>query len=218
MHLQRRALELGWPFRSLSCWGRGPGTLYPCINSSLDENFPRRKLWSWVKWFSLASPGLSWKLWPPSPCIWATGSFRLGEGNLDSTPQHLPQGVNLTLKEEAWLWSDKSKRTEGQIDAWGEFKISLWGLTVIFCILRSIMQLLGAFPSPSGPASPCSLVNETTLIKYSRLPTINKHSFRYFVLDNSVILAMLEQPLGNEQSKFQHFGLFPLVNQHVHQY
>lgn len=64
------------------------------------------------------------------------------------------------------------------------------------------MQLLGAFPSPSGPASPCSLVNETTLIKYSRLPTINKHSFRYFVLDNSVILAMLEQPLGNEQSKF----------------
>lgn len=65
------------------------------------------------------------------------------------------------------------------------------------------MQLLGAFPSPSGPASPCSLVNETTLIKYSRLPTINKHSFRYFVLDNSVILAMLEQPLGNEQSKFR---------------
>lgn len=64
------------------------------------------------------------------------------------------------------------------------------------------MQLLGAFPSPSGPASPCSLVNETTLIKYSRLPTINKHSFRYFVLDNSVILAMLEQPLGNEQSEF----------------
>jgi len=64
------------------------------------------------------------------------------------------------------------------------------------------MQLLGAFPSPSGPASPCSLVNETTLIKYSRLPTINKHSFRYFVLDNSVLLAMLEQPLGNEQSKF----------------
>ncbi|XP_012866160.1 PREDICTED: ral GTPase-activating protein subunit beta [Dipodomys ordii] len=68
--------------------------------------------------------------------------------------------------------------------------------------LTCIMQLLGAFPSPSGPASPCSLVNETTLIKYSRLPTINKHSFRYFVLDNSVILAMLEQPLGNEQNDF----------------
>lgn len=63
------------------------------------------------------------------------------------------------------------------------------------------MQVLGAFPSPSGPASPCSLVNEITLIKYARLPSINKYSFRYFVLDNSVILAMLEQPLGNEQSE-----------------
>lgn len=63
------------------------------------------------------------------------------------------------------------------------------------------MQLLGAFPPPSGPASPCSLVNEMTLITFSRLPTISKHSFRYFVLDNSVILAMLEQPLGNEQSE-----------------
>ncbi|XP_072259767.1 ral GTPase-activating protein subunit beta isoform X6 [Pyxicephalus adspersus] len=66
--------------------------------------------------------------------------------------------------------------------------------------LTCIMQLLGAFPPPSGPASPCSLVNEMTLITYSRLPTVGKHSFRYFVLDNSVILAMLEQPLGNEQS------------------
>uniref|UniRef100_F6QMJ8 Ral GTPase-activating protein subunit beta n=1 Tax=Monodelphis domestica TaxID=13616 RepID=F6QMJ8_MONDO len=66
--------------------------------------------------------------------------------------------------------------------------------------LTCIMQLLGAFPSPSGPASPCSLVNETTLINCSRLPTLNRHSFRYFVLDNSVILAMLEQPLGNDQN------------------
>ncbi|ETE70670.1 Ral GTPase-activating protein subunit beta, partial [Ophiophagus hannah] len=31
----------------------------------------------------------------------------------------------------------------------------------------TIMQVLGAFPSPSGPASPCSLVNEITLIKYA---------------------------------------------------
>lgn len=105
--------------------------------------------------------------------------------------------------------SVKIKSAEGHIDTRGKVKILLWELIVIFCTLHSIMQLLGAFPSPSGPASPCSLVNETTLIKYSRLPTINKHSFRYFVLDNSVILAMLEQPLGNEQSKCQHFGFSP---------
>uniref|UniRef100_A0A4W5QTX3 Ral GTPase-activating protein subunit beta n=1 Tax=Hucho hucho TaxID=62062 RepID=A0A4W5QTX3_9TELE len=66
--------------------------------------------------------------------------------------------------------------------------------------LSCIMQVLGAFPSPSGPASPCSLLNEDTLIKYSRLTSTSHKNFRYFVLDNSVILAMLEQPLGNEQN------------------
>nr|XP_046167528.1 ral GTPase-activating protein subunit beta-like isoform X1 [Oncorhynchus gorbuscha] len=66
--------------------------------------------------------------------------------------------------------------------------------------LSCIMQVLGAFPSPSGPASPCSLLNEDTLIKYSRLTSTSRKNFRYFVLDNSVILAMLEQPLGNEQT------------------
>ncbi|XP_062315849.1 ral GTPase-activating protein subunit beta isoform X3 [Osmerus eperlanus] len=66
--------------------------------------------------------------------------------------------------------------------------------------LSCIMQVLGAFPSPSGPASPCSLLNEDTLIRYSRLTSTSHRNFRYFVLDNSVILAMLEQPLGNEQN------------------
>ncbi|PWA28155.1 hypothetical protein CCH79_00017974, partial [Gambusia affinis] len=63
-----------------------------------------------------------------------------------------------------------------------------------------IMQVLGAFPSPSGPASTCSLLNEDTLIRYARLSATGATNFRYFVLDNSVILAMLEQPLGNEQN------------------
>uniref|UniRef100_A0A3P9P8E5 Ral GTPase-activating protein subunit beta n=1 Tax=Poecilia reticulata TaxID=8081 RepID=A0A3P9P8E5_POERE len=66
--------------------------------------------------------------------------------------------------------------------------------------LSCIMQVLGAFPSPSGPASTCSLLNEDTLIRYARLSATGATNFRYFVLDNSVILAMLEQPLGNEQN------------------
>lgn len=66
--------------------------------------------------------------------------------------------------------------------------------------LSCIMQVLGAFPSPSGPSSTCSLLNEETLIKYSRLTSTSHSNFRYFVLDNSVILAMLEQSLGNEQN------------------
>lgn len=68
-------------------------------------------------------------------------------------------------------------------------------------VLPSIMQVLGAFPSPSGPASTCSLLNEDTLIRYARLSATGASNFRYFVLENSVILAMLEQPLGNEQSQ-----------------
>ncbi|XP_067095907.1 ral GTPase-activating protein subunit beta-like isoform X5 [Osmerus mordax] len=66
--------------------------------------------------------------------------------------------------------------------------------------LSCIMQVLGAFPSASGPASTCSLLNEDTLIGYARLSSTGASNFRYFVLDNSVILAMLEQPLGNEQN------------------
>ncbi|XP_035238591.1 ral GTPase-activating protein subunit beta-like isoform X4 [Anguilla anguilla] len=66
--------------------------------------------------------------------------------------------------------------------------------------LSCIMQVLGAFPTPSGPASPCSLLNEDTLIRCSRLSATGRSNFRYFVLDSSVILAMLEQPLGNEQT------------------
>ncbi|XP_035761413.1 ral GTPase-activating protein subunit beta isoform X1 [Neolamprologus brichardi] len=66
--------------------------------------------------------------------------------------------------------------------------------------LSCIMQVLGAFPSPSGPASTCSLLNEDTLIRYARLSATGASNFRYFVLENSVILAMLEQPLGNEQN------------------
>lgn len=68
--------------------------------------------------------------------------------------------------------------------------------------LSCIMQVLGSFPSPSGPASTCSLLNEDTLIKYSRLTSTSHSNFRYFVLDNSVILAMLEQSLSNEQNPF----------------
>ncbi|XP_043351486.1 ral GTPase-activating protein subunit beta isoform X9 [Dermochelys coriacea] len=104
---------------------------------------------------------------------------------------------------ELGISGSKSKNSEQEIKYKGDKEPNPASMRVkdaAEATLTCIMQLLGAFPSPSGPASPCSLVNETTLIKYSRLPTINKHSFRYFVLDNSVILAMLEQPLGNEQN------------------
>ncbi|XP_076978770.1 ral GTPase-activating protein subunit beta-like isoform X3 [Tamandua tetradactyla] len=103
---------------------------------------------------------------------------------------------------ELGISGSKSKNSEQEVKYKGDKEPNPASVRVkdaAEATLTCIMQLLDAFPSPSGPASPCSLVNKTTLIKYSGLPTINKHSFRYFVLDNSVILAMLEQPLGNEQ-------------------
>ncbi|XP_076978769.1 ral GTPase-activating protein subunit beta-like isoform X2 [Tamandua tetradactyla] len=110
---------------------------------------------------------------------------------------------------ELGISGSKSKNSEQEVKYKGDKEPNPASVRVkdaAEATLTCIMQLLDAFPSPSGPASPCSLVNKTTLIKYSGLPTINKHSFRYFVLDNSVILAMLEQPLGNEQNDFFPFS------------
>ncbi|KAJ6661014.1 hypothetical protein lerEdw1_016815 [Lerista edwardsae] len=110
---------------------------------------------------------------------------------------------------ELGISGSKSRNSEQEVKYKGEKELNPASMRVkdaAEATLTCIMQILGAFPSPSGPASPCSLVNEITLIKCSRLPSINKYSFRYFVLDNSVILAMLEQPLGNEQIDF-----FPAV-------
>ncbi|XP_038552371.1 ral GTPase-activating protein subunit beta isoform X2 [Micropterus salmoides] len=55
--------------------------------------------------------------------------------------------------------------------------------------LSCVMQVSGAFPSLGG------VLDEDTLIGCSSLK-----KFRYFVVDSSVILAMLEQPPGPEQA------------------
>lgn len=85
----------------------------------------------------------------------------------------------------------------------------IYVLVALAVVFPSIMQVLGAFPSPSGTASTCSLLNEDTLIRYARLSATGASNFRYFVLDNSVILAMLEQPLGNEQSQSETLVIYP---------
>uniref|UniRef100_UPI00358DE290 ral GTPase-activating protein subunit beta isoform X3 n=1 Tax=Myxine glutinosa TaxID=7769 RepID=UPI00358DE290 len=75
--------------------------------------------------------------------------------------------------------------------------------------LTCIMQNLGSFPPPSGAASPCSLLNEDRLIAFiqSRKASSEPASsdpllhFRFFALDNSVLLSILEQPLGLQTEK-----------------
>lgn len=68
-------------------------------------------------------------------------------------------------------------------------------------VLTCIIDQVGAFPPPCGPESLFSLLDEQALLKYARGTSLPEQGspFRYFVLENSIILGLLEQPLGNVQ-------------------
>lgn len=73
-------------------------------------------------------------------------------------------------------------------------------------VLSCMLDHVGNFPPPCGPENVSSLLDEKSLLqmcsnwKGDRIPLEEavKH-FRYFVAENSIILALLEQHLGNEQ-------------------
>ncbi|XP_062588576.1 ral GTPase-activating protein subunit beta-like [Saccostrea cucullata] len=67
-------------------------------------------------------------------------------------------------------------------------------------LLTCIIQHVGAFPPPCGPESLFSLLDEKSLLKYAKgNSSLPEHGspFRYYVLENSIIVGLLEQPLGN---------------------
>ncbi|XP_059176419.1 ral GTPase-activating protein subunit beta-like isoform X2 [Physella acuta] len=66
-------------------------------------------------------------------------------------------------------------------------------------LLTCIIDQVGAFPPPCGPESLFSLLDERSLLKFAKGNTLPEQGslFRYFVIDNSVIVGLLEQPLGN---------------------
>ncbi|KAK9501298.1 hypothetical protein O3M35_012037 [Rhynocoris fuscipes] len=64
-------------------------------------------------------------------------------------------------------------------------------------LLTTVLEHAGYFPSPCGPESVSSLVEESLLLKYSSANSMT--SFKYFVLHSSILLALLEDPLGNYQ-------------------
>lgn len=73
-------------------------------------------------------------------------------------------------------------------------------------LLMSILEQVSYFPSECGPESISSLLDELALLKHcNSWPTdCNDQSaaverFRYFVAEGSVMLALLEEPLGNDQ-------------------
>ncbi|XP_061400512.1 ral GTPase-activating protein subunit beta [Musca vetustissima] len=76
-------------------------------------------------------------------------------------------------------------------------------------LLTIILEQVGYFPSECGPESISSLLDEVALMKHcNSLDSSNGSSitteqaiskFKYFVTENSTILALLEEPLGNDQ-------------------
>ncbi|KAJ9585303.1 hypothetical protein L9F63_002888 [Diploptera punctata] len=74
-------------------------------------------------------------------------------------------------------------------------------------LLTIVLEQVGYFPSPCGAESLWSLLDEESLLKHcNSWPGENNFSkqsavekFRYFVVENSTMLALLEEPLGNDE-------------------
>ncbi|XP_063707016.1 ral GTPase-activating protein subunit beta isoform X2 [Culicoides brevitarsis] len=72
-------------------------------------------------------------------------------------------------------------------------------------LLTLILEQVGYFPNSCGPHSLSSLLDEVALIKHCKADGAAVtheqavHKFKYFVTENSTILALLEEPLGNDQ-------------------
>ncbi|XP_055878983.1 ral GTPase-activating protein subunit beta-like isoform X3 [Biomphalaria glabrata] len=66
-------------------------------------------------------------------------------------------------------------------------------------LLTCIIDQVGAFPPPCGPESLFSLLDERSLLKFAKGNALPEQGslFKYFVIDNSVIVGLMEQPLGN---------------------
>lgn len=76
-------------------------------------------------------------------------------------------------------------------------------------LLTCIMEQVGYFPNQCGPESISSLLDEVALLQHcnswptdctDQLKAVQR--FRYFVTEGSVMLAILEEPLGNDQVWF----------------
>ncbi|XP_063903685.1 ral GTPase-activating protein subunit beta isoform X4 [Zophobas morio] len=73
-------------------------------------------------------------------------------------------------------------------------------------LLTCILEQVGYFPNECGPESISSLLDEVALLQHCNSWPTNctdqataVEKFRYFVTEGSVVLALLEEPLGNDQ-------------------
>lgn len=87
-------------------------------------------------------------------------------------------------------------------------------------LLTLVLEQVSYFPSECGPESTSSLLDELSLLKHCNSWSTDctdqsaaVERFRYFVAEGSVMLALLEEPLGNDQVHFYEKCVFIL--QHV---
>ncbi|CAA9993032.1 unnamed protein product [Nesidiocoris tenuis] len=64
-------------------------------------------------------------------------------------------------------------------------------------LLTVVMEHANYFPSPCGAESVSSLIDENVLLGYASVNSVE--AFKYFVLHDNILLALLEDPLGNHQ-------------------
>lgn len=118
-------------------------------------------------------------------------------------------GESIKLKEEKEL-KPASMRVRDAAEAL--LTIILEQVIQRFCEIDERDQLrcfkVGYFPSECGPQSSSSLLDEISLYKYcDSNPSEGENvtheqavqKFKYFVTENSTIIALLEEPLGNDQ-------------------
>ncbi|XP_071962395.1 ral GTPase-activating protein subunit beta-like isoform X2 [Antedon mediterranea] len=65
-------------------------------------------------------------------------------------------------------------------------------------VLACLLNHVGSFPSPMGPSSVVSLLDEESILKLVKEKSSNV-TFKYFVLENNTLLAILEHPVAEEK-------------------
>ena len=63
-------------------------------------------------------------------------------------------------------------------------------------LLTTAVELVNAFPSPSGPETSCSLLSEAAIIDCLTPKAKETSKFKYYVLNNSIIVGLLSGPLS----------------------
>ena len=77
-------------------------------------------------------------------------------------------------------------------------------------LLTTAVELVNCFPNPSGPETSCSLLNEEAIIDCLTPKARETSKFKYYVLNNSIIIGLLSGPLSRCEEGIEESELTPL--------